>query len=425
MQLSLIPAPVDLAKTPTNLLSSRHPIHRWCNFIAGYSPELVTNAISEAQLSPADSILDPFAGLGTTLVQSLAEGYSTIGAEANPFFADIAKAKCEAVRGKFKPDEVFDRLHSLESRPDAANAPYTESALKFLNQLIPEESLKVLMKARACEAEISVKNRSLYRLVVSCLLERLAGSQTDGIYKAPGSKKTAHSYQEALGAVETMVRQDLTSTQTSSACTLISGSAFELEKQSPGSVSLCVTSPPYLNNFDYAEMTRMELYFWAYASSWSDITNRIRSLQVPNTTTVPADVKRKHRDQTRSLPAHVVSRLEPIVIELEEKRKQRAGKKEYYALVFPYFAALNRILANCKRLLRPDAPIHIVIGDAFLYGIHIPTAEVTRLLLEHHGFISLKMDLIRTRGARWILSKREGAGTPIGEFMIYGRRNRD
>jgi len=26
--------------------------------------------------------------------------------------------------------------------------------------------------------------------------------------------------------------------------------------------SLIVTSPPYLNNFDFAEMARMYLYFW-------------------------------------------------------------------------------------------------------------------------------------------------------------------
>ena len=33
------------------------------------------------------------------------------------------------------------------------------------------------------------------------------------------------------------------------------------------SIAVIVTSPPYLNNFDYAEMTRMYLYFWCLVDS--------------------------------------------------------------------------------------------------------------------------------------------------------------
>src|SRR5207253_1288413 len=36
-----------------------------------------------------------------------------------------------------------------------------------------------------------------------------------------------------------------------------------------------VSSPPYLNNFDYADATRLELYFWGVARSWRDMTERV------------------------------------------------------------------------------------------------------------------------------------------------------
>ena len=35
------------------------------------------------------------------------------------------------------------------------------------------------------------------------------------------------------------------------------------ESIAPGTAKGCVSSPPYLNNFDYADATRLELYFWA------------------------------------------------------------------------------------------------------------------------------------------------------------------
>lgn len=40
----------------------------------------------------------------------------------------------------------------------------------------------------------------------------------------------------------------------------------------PNSIDLLITSPPYLNNYDYADRTRLEMYFFGWAHSWRDIT---------------------------------------------------------------------------------------------------------------------------------------------------------
>src|SRR3972149_8914532 len=45
------------------------------------------------------------------------------------------------------------------------------------------------------------------------------------------------------------------------------------------------TSPPYLNNFDYADRTRLELYFWGHAKSWGDISQKIRTVLMTSATT--------------------------------------------------------------------------------------------------------------------------------------------
>ena len=60
---------------PTNLRSNRHPIHRWANFIAGYSPEFVSECASDAGLNRCDVVLDPFNGLWTALTQALLDGF--------------------------------------------------------------------------------------------------------------------------------------------------------------------------------------------------------------------------------------------------------------------------------------------------------------------------------------------------------------
>src|SRR5207249_720358 len=69
------------------------------------------------------------------------------------------------------------------------------------------------------------------------------------------------------------------------------------------SVSIVVTSPPYLNNFDFAEMTRMYLYFWGMATTWGEITDKVRSKLVVNTTTA----LKGHKNRQQEYRANVLS----------------------------------------------------------------------------------------------------------------------
>lgn len=414
----------DEKKKPTNLLSNRHPVHRWANFIAGYSPELVSTAIQDARLNLSATILDPFAGQGTTLIQGLFEGLNVTGAEANPYFADITAAKCLSITKGYDYDEVFNLLRDV--KPAATNILNSLSAdsLKYLTKLFPEASLRLLISARNQEHSIKPSSRPLFRLVVSCLLEELSSSQTDGIYKAPTTIKRAKGYQDTLLKLESMMIYDskLITMRRDAHVQLHKGSAVDLNPLDFGHADICVTSPPYLNNFDYAEMSRMELYFWNYASSWKEITDRFRALQVPNTTTVPSEIKKHHHQHRNSLSEPIAARLDAVVASLEAAKNQRDGSKDYHRLVYPYFGTMQTIFQNCFRILRRGSPIHVIIGDAYLYGIHIPTGEVMKDILAEIGFIDLELRLIRTRGTRWILAKREGAGTPIGEYEIYGIR---
>jgi len=65
----------------------------WFNFIAGFSPEFVDQCIKSANLSSSDTVIDPFAGLSTTLVQASFNNLRSIGFETHPFFYDISLAK--------------------------------------------------------------------------------------------------------------------------------------------------------------------------------------------------------------------------------------------------------------------------------------------------------------------------------------------
>ncbi len=47
----------------------------------------------------------------------------------------------------------------------------------------------------------------------------------------------------------------------------------------------CITSPPYLNNLDYGEVSKVHTHFFDITNTWNDITNRVRKNLVTGSTT--------------------------------------------------------------------------------------------------------------------------------------------
>jgi DNA modification methylase len=184
-------------------------------------------------------------------------------------------------------------------------------------------------------------------------------------------------------------------------------------------ISVIVTSPPYLNNFDYAEMTRMLLYFWGMAESWADITDKVRSRLVVNTTTALNGHKDKQMEYRATLPRSVRIELDEIVSQLADEKKNRRGKKEYDYIPYAYMSQMVAILKECFRCLRKRGTIHVMVADAALYGVHVATPQLIARVMQEIGFKDVTCELVRRRGHRWILSKRDGSARGLGEYYVH------
>ena len=66
--------------------NKRLPVHRWVPWIAGYSQQFVQDALKR-YLPTQGTVLDPFAGVGTTLVEAILSGHHALGFEINPYAA--------------------------------------------------------------------------------------------------------------------------------------------------------------------------------------------------------------------------------------------------------------------------------------------------------------------------------------------------
>ncbi len=75
------------------------PVHRWVPWIAGFSAQFVDDCLSKYLPRNGKSdywVLDPFAGVGTTLVQAFTQEFNVVGFEINPYAALASKVKLGA-----------------------------------------------------------------------------------------------------------------------------------------------------------------------------------------------------------------------------------------------------------------------------------------------------------------------------------------
>lgn len=71
------------------------PIHRWVPWIAGFSSSFVSD-ILRSFLQDTGVVLDPFCGVGTTLVEAMLLGHQAVGFEINPYAALACRVKAGA-----------------------------------------------------------------------------------------------------------------------------------------------------------------------------------------------------------------------------------------------------------------------------------------------------------------------------------------
>ena len=169
---------VRFERLPTNTTTRRHPVHRWFNFIAGFSPELVEAcvAISGEPLSRKLRLLDPFAGCGTAPVAARMLGISAIAYDPHPFFAIISEAKANSPRYWRDVPVIHAAIaRGILQRLPSKTAP-SEPAVAFLEKMFESDVLIALHSARrVLEDEGLDKNP----LAVLILLESQRGGVQD------------------------------------------------------------------------------------------------------------------------------------------------------------------------------------------------------------------------------------------------------
>ena len=95
---------------PNRMRPDDHPVHDWYRFVLSFPPHLVREYLDRLGVQTGDTVLDPFCGTGTTLVECKKMGIDSVGLERNPMahFASSVKVDWSVDPGRLAEhaDEV-------------------------------------------------------------------------------------------------------------------------------------------------------------------------------------------------------------------------------------------------------------------------------------------------------------------------------
>jgi DNA modification methylase len=241
---------------------TKEHLHTLHPYPAKFIPQIPRRAI-RLWTSPGDLVYDPFNGCGTTVFEASLAGRRSVGTDNNAvaILASRAKTAIYSSADIKKLREFASRtaggLNFAPPRPDLIPtnknfhywfAPITVARLASLKGLILAED---------------DPSRTLLMAVFSSIIVRVSYQDSDTRYsrilREVSVKEVDSVFQSRLE--DTISRIPTAMVKGRGSVDVIQGDARSVPFIKTGSVSLIVTSPPYLNAYDYHKYHRQRLHW--------------------------------------------------------------------------------------------------------------------------------------------------------------------
>jgi len=417
-----LPTPsLKLKREGTFTDNMKLPIHRWFRYSAGFSAEWVVKTIDKLGLRKTSYLLDPFAGCGTALIAAESVGINSIGLETHPFIFRIASSKLLWYES---PDELLNISSALiETAQSRVSSPKLIS-MPLLAKCYSKENLAKLEALKASYLDMRT-NEPVWELVWLTITSILRPTSMAGTaqwqYVLPNKPKSiVIDPFDAFCARISMIAEDMLFAQNAGYnpnAKIFHHDARKLEDAKLPMFDALITSPPYPNNYDYADATRLELVFWGAINGWGDLQDTIRKYLIRSCS--------QHSAAERLTLENLVNEdnLKPIrnevarvCNELAEIRFSKGGKKTYHTMIAAYFLDMSRVFKALRPLLKKNSILCFVIGDSAPYGVYVPVEKWLGELALAAGFKSHFFEKIRDRNIKW---KNRKHNVPLKEGRLW------
>lgn len=338
------------------------------------------------------SLLDPFCGSGTTLVESRLLGYDSYGIELNPLGKLLTQVKTTPVdttvlSASLKGLRPYLADKSIEPViPDFPNRDYwfPQSVQDRLGRLrayiytVRDEPVRRLLLVclagivrRCSNADPRIGKPVLTRRMKAALPKRQ--TDTDNLFFDRVKKVN-----ERIVTLSNFLEHD------QAKATIIGDDARKIALPDE-SVHLVVTSPPFVNAQEYFRVTKFEIWWAGLAdvAQVHDLERRMIGVE---------RVTGEEASEMHLLHRKGLGRIDKAIRAVYAKDPRRAF------VLYQYFSEIETVLKEVQRVLDKEGKFAITIGDNVIRKVPIDTHELLIDMAEAVGFTTDRVayDIIKT-----------------------------
>jgi DNA modification methylase len=258
------------------------PRHRWYYYKEGFSPDIVEKAIELSGINKNDIIIDPFNGSGTTTLTSALKGYKSLGIEVNPFTSFLSRVKLQNIEKESflsVKQYIFDNVNKGGISPLKGYSTFSKTKNNdkwlFNNSVLNSFTGGWLVTKNIR----GFKLRQIIKLALIISAMQNCNATRDGkcLRYRESWKKNKYNKKTFMTALEvnlSMIFEDIEQYPITGQPKIITGDARKiLLNNNIEKFKLCITSPPYLNTFDYTDIYRPELFLGKFVNNNKELYN--------------------------------------------------------------------------------------------------------------------------------------------------------
>jgi len=349
--------------------------HSFFKYPARFIPE-IPNWFLRNFTKEGDNILDCFCGSGTSLVEASLLNRVPLGIDFDPFSQLLTIAKTTQL-SKRDISYIKKNYPSLMKENSSSKPP----KINNLDHWFQKDNIKRLSNliANIQTAKFpNIRIKNFYLITFAAIIR--GSSLADDVSPKPYiSSKIKKIPKNSFQLFEKEIHKNLDAYKdeslTSPYVAKIIGNDARSKIEHNKKINHVVTSPPYINAFDYVRVLRLE-NIWLGHFEDSEIPNHKKS-QIGNE--VISSIKYKIRP----------SKINIKVLDSKINSIYKVDKKRAH-IVLNYFVDMKQNFKEIYSSLRKGGHFCIVVGDCSIREINIETHKFFILMLKQIGFKKVK-----------------------------------
>lgn len=346
-----------------------------CKFI----PEIPRWGIHTFLPEKRGVIFDPFAGSGTTLLEANVNGLDAYGTEIDDIAKLIIKVKTTVLDSTQIEllEQSYSEIIKVISR---GGAELFRPEIDNLEHWFSEQTIKELGRMKAYIDNIADDDiRDFFRLCMVSIIKRVSNADDTSPkpYVSNNIIKVPPTVEKEFSSVFRRYKQmmlDLLSVERMGHTEMIQGDALDFSVAD--GIDLAITSPPYINAFDYGRTMRLE-NLWMETLTEKEL--REKKSRYVGTEKIDAKTEKGNLDILKK--SSLLNQYYSQIAEQDEKRA---------LIVKKFFEDMEKNLCCVYRQMHAGGKYIIVIGNSTIRKVNVESWKVIEEIANKMGFQTIQ-----------------------------------